>query len=319
MLTRKDVDKVCELKLQGMSHRDISLAVWGVRTRASTVHYVLKARGLVGGAIDKAVGSLSGAPKILTLDIETAPIIGKVWSLWQNNVGLNQIVNDWYVLSWSAKWLHEDHVMYEDKRDSWDDEDDGALLKGIWDLLDEADIIVTQNGKKFDAKKLNARFIINGYNPPSSYKHIDTLQIAKRHFGFTSNKLEYMTDKLCKKYKKLKHGRFPGMELWNECMKGNPDAWNEMEEYNIYDVLSLEELLFILAPWTNIIPNINVYHDEDEIRCFCGGTEWAHNGYAYTSLSKFDRLQCVDCGAEKRGRVNLLSKEKRKTLRLNVL
>lgn len=103
---------------------------------------------------------------MLTLDIETAPIIGKVWSLWQNNVGLNQIVNDWYVLSWSAKWLHEDHVMYEDKRHSWNDEDDSVLLKGIWELLDEADIIVTQNGKKFDAKKLNARFIINGMSPP---------------------------------------------------------------------------------------------------------------------------------------------------------
>ena len=314
---KKDIELVCKLKLQGMKHRDISEAVWGVRTRASTVHYILKARGLVGGAIDKAVGSLSGAPKILTLDIETAPIIGKVWSLWQNNVGLNQIVNDWYVLSWSAKWLHEDHVMYEDKRDSWDNEDDAKILKHIWELLDEADIIVTQNGKKFDAKKLNARFILNGMSPPSSYKHIDTLQIAKRHFGFTSNKLEYMTDKLCKKYKKLKHGRFPGMELWNECMKGNQDAWNEMEEYNIYDVLSLEELLFILAPWTNILPNINVYHEEEEHRCLCGSTEWEHNGYAYTNLSKFDRFKCSNCGAESRGRTNLLTKEKRATLKAN--
>ena len=128
-----------------------------------------------------------------------------------------------------------------------------------------------------------------------------------------------MTDKLCKKYKKLKHGRFPGMELWNECMKGNPDAWNEMEEYNIYDVLSLEELLFILAPWTNILPNINVYHDEGENRCLCGCTEWEHNGYAYTNLSKFDRFKCSNCGAEKRGRTNLLTKEKRATLRMNVL
>lgn len=319
MYKRELIDKVCELKLQGMKHRDISEAIWGVRTKASSVHYILKARGLVGGAVDKGVGRLVGAPKVLTLDIETAPIIGKVWSLWQNNVGLNQIVNDWYVLSWSAKWLHEDHVMYEDKRHSWNDEDDSVLLKGIWELLDEADIIVTQNGKKFDAKKLNARFIINGMSPPSSYKHIDTLQIAKRHFGFTSNKLEYMTDKLCKKYKKLKHGRFPGMELWNECMKGNPDAWNEMEEYNIYDVLSLEELLFILAPWTNILPNINVYHDEGENRCLCGCTEWEHNGYAYTNLSKFDRFKCSNCGAEKRGRTNLLTKEKRATLRMNVL
>ena len=49
--------------------------------------------------------------------------------------------------------------------------------------------------------------------------------IAKECFGFTSNKLEYMTDKLCKKYKKLKHGKYAGFELWKECLHGNMDAW----------------------------------------------------------------------------------------------
>lgn len=96
-------------------------------------------------------------------------------------------------------------------------------------MLDEADIVITQNGRKFDQKKLNARFILNGFKPPSSYKHIDTLVIARKHFGFTSNKLKYMTDKLCTKYKKLDHSKFPGMELWRECLKGNSEAWTEME------------------------------------------------------------------------------------------
>lgn len=109
-------------------------------------------------------------------------------------------------------------------------------------MLDEAEIVITQNGKKFDQKKLNARFILNGFQPPSSYKHIDTLCIARKHFGFTSNKLSQLTDKLCKKYKKLSHNNFPGFELWQECIKGNIEAWNEMEKYNRQDVLSLEEL-----------------------------------------------------------------------------
>lgn len=38
-----------------------------------------------------------------------------------------------------------------------------------------------------------------------------------------------MTDKLCVKYKKLNHSKFPGMELWRECLKGNSEAWTEME------------------------------------------------------------------------------------------
>lgn len=309
---------VVALKRAGLSHRDISEKVWGVRTRASTVWYILRRRGLVGVDTDNPQNQRTGAPKILVFDIETAPILASVWGIWQQNVGLNMIKNDWYVLSWSAKWVGDNEVMYQGKEATWEDDDDYELLKSIHSLLDEADIVVTQNGKKFDVKKLNARFIMNGFQPPSSYKHIDTLQIAKRHFGFTSNKLEFMTDKLCKKYKKLKHGKFPGFELWKQCLRGNQEAWDEMKEYNIHDVLSLEELIFILAPWSNQIPNMDMYHDGDDNKCFCGSTDWTHNGYAYTNVSKFDRFKCDSCGAEKRGRTNLFGKEKRETLMMNV-
>jgi len=318
LISLKQQNLICKFKEEGYNHRDISQMVFGVRSRASTVHYVLKDRGLVPDSCEAPPVPTTG-PRMLVFDIETAPILGNAWGLWQQNIGLSMIVKDWYVLSWSAKWVGEDEVMYEDKRANWDDENDYELLKSIHTLLDEADIVVTQNGKKFDVKKLNARFIMNGMKPPSAYKHIDTLQIAKRHFAFTSNKLEFMTDKLCVKYKKLKHGKFPGFELWAECMKGNVEAWDEMEEYNIHDVLSLEELVFILAPWSNQIPNLDLYYEDDDNHCFCGCTEWEHSGYAYTNLSKFDKFTCTNCGAEKRGRTNLLTKEKREKLRMNVL
>lgn len=266
-------------------------------------------------------GEYSGfeGPKILTLDIETAPIKGHVWRLFKENIGLNQIDRDWYILSWAAKWMHEDGVMYEDKRDSWESEDDSELLKNIWTLLDETDIIITQNGKRFDQKKLNARFILNGMQPPSSYRHIDTCEEAKRTFGFTSNKLEYMTDKLCKKYKKLKHQSFPGFELWNECLRGNMAAWQEMEDYNINDVLSLEELYTIMRPWMQRHPNVNVYYNDNQTRCKCGSTDFVPDGYHYTNLSKFARFRCNDCGGELRDRVNLLPKDKRASLKTNVV
>lgn len=267
----------------------------------------------------KEVVTHTRGAKVLFFDIETSPVLGNVWSLWQQNVGLNQIAQDWYVLSWAAKWQHEDKVMYQDKSSSWDSEDDSELLEGIWKLLDEADIVVGQNSKRFDEKKLNARFILNGMKPPSTYRSVDTLEIAKRHFGFTSNKLEYMSDKLCKRYKKLKHGRFAGFELWKECLRGNPEAWDEMEEYNIHDVLALEELYDVLKPWYRSHPNMNLYTSTDDISCVCGANDWEHNGYHYTNLSKFDRFRCNKCGATNRGRVNLLLDNKRTSLKMNVL
>lgn len=258
-------------------------------------------------------------PKILVYDIETAPILGYVWKLWDNDLGLNQIKSDWHLLSWAAKWYGEpaNKIQYMDQRRVRPIEHDRGILKGLWALLDQADIVITQNGKEFDEKKLNARFILNGLQPPSSYKHVDTRQIAKRKFGFTSNSLEYMSNKLCTKYKKLKHTKFSGFELWTECLADNPSAWREMEKYNKYDVLATEELYSKLQPWDNSI-NYNLYTANKTLICSCGGTNFSHNGHNYTSIGKFKRYRCKECGAEIRDRQNDLSKEKRSSIKVKL-
>lgn len=264
----------------------------------------------------------AGKEKVLVFDIETAPIIAHVWGLWENNVGLNQIEKDWHCLSWSAKWkgAPDTEVMYMDQRNAAKVEDDYDLLDAIWELLDEADVVITQNGKNFDQRKLNARFVImkvRDRHPPSSYKHEDTKLIAQRHFNFPSFKLEYMTDKLCVKYKKLKHKTFPGHEMWTECLKGNILAWKEMEVYNKHDVLALEELYDVIAPWHgNSGYNSNVFHDAETNLCKCGASTFIKNGFYRTNVGKFQKYKCKKCGAETRDRVNLFSKEKRASLQM---
>jgi DNA polymerase elongation subunit (family B) len=258
-------------------------------------------------------------PKILTFDIETAPCKAYIWSQFSKYIPVENIISDWYIMSVAAKFLHEDEVHYWDKRENWDDEDDSLILKNIWSLLDKADIVVTQNGDKFDIKKLNSRFLANEMKPSSPFKSVDLLKVDKRKFGHTSNKLSYKTDKFCKKYKKLHHEKFPGMKLWTECLKGNMEAWQEMEDYNIHDTLSTEELYLIYLPWIDNHPNINLHYEDKLTRCRCGSLDMEHNGYAYTNLSKFDLYTCNDCGASIRGRTNLISKEKRQTLRMNII
>lgn len=254
--------------------------------------------------------------KILLFDIETAPMLGYVWGLWENNVALNQVNSDWHVISWSAKWLGDspNKIMYVDQRKAKNVEDDKLLLDGIWKLLDEADVVITQNGKSFDQKKLQARFILSGMQPPSSYRHIDTFMLAKKHFAFTSNKLEYMSGKLCTKYKKLKTKEFQGFDLWKECLNGNIRAWKEMEKYNKHDVLALEELYTKLIPWDNSV-NLNVYNDKPLTTCTCGSSaDLKKNGYAFTNTAKYHRYKCTNCGSETRGRTNLFSKDKKASL-----
>ena len=96
---------------------------------------------------------MNKAPKVLFFDIETAPILAYSWGIWDQNIGLNQIKEDWFILSWSAKWLGDDKIMYMDQRNARRVNNDKKLLKAVWKLLDDADIVVTQNGKSFDQKK----------------------------------------------------------------------------------------------------------------------------------------------------------------------
>jgi len=245
-------------------------------------------------------------PKILVVDIETSPIEAYVWGLYDQNVSLNQIQKDWRIISWAAKWLDEKNVMQYDLSGGLDEAD---ILCKLWWLFNEADIVIGQNSKQFDVKKINARFIQHGMKPPSSFQQIDTKLLAKKHFGFTSNSLEYMSDKLCKKYKKLKHKKFPGMELWTECLKGNKKAWKAMAEYNIFDVLATEELYKKLAPW-GVGINFNVYYGDEDARCTCGSEDFRKNGYAYSATGKFQRYYCKKCGAELKSRQNLIKNKK---------
>lgn len=264
---------------------------------------------------------LKGTPKILLIDIETAPILGYVWSLWKQNVGLNQIKEEWYILSYCAKWLHEPEIMYRDVREN--PHSDESLMEPLWKLLDEADIIIGQNGKAFDMPKIQARLIMAGHMPPRPYKVIDTLIMAKQQFRFTSNKLEWMTGESAglTTLKKNQHSKFPGFTLWAECLKGNPEAWDEMKEYNIPDVTSMEELYLKLRPWYVGHPNLAAYVESTEVLCpKCLSPDIKQHPetpFTFTQTGKYEMYHCNSCGGFSRGRYTRNSTLKRKSLLSN--
>lgn len=295
-----------KMKAGGMTSREIGKVLGKGK---STINDALKRLGKT-----EDVKGKSNKPRILLYDIETAPIIAQMWSMWQQGFGLNQIQSDWFIMSFAARFLGEDEVHYYDQSEAENMEDDSELLKKLWVLLDEADFAVGHNIKGFDTRKVNGRFLLNGLPKPSSYRQIDTLMIAKSQFGLTSNKLAYLSDKLCTDVKKSEHNEFPGHKLWSECLKGNKDAWKSMRDYNIADILSLEELYLILAEWDSKLPNFDVFDDE-----VSDNSDWMEDGFHYTNLGKYQRYRNVKTGQQRRGRVNLLSKAKRESLLANIV
>ena len=170
--SKKQIDQIVKLKSRGLSWDAISK----------------KFKGLTSNAVRKLYYRTIQKPsvKVLILDIESSPIISHVWDIWEQNVALNQIQQDWHILSFSAKWLHSDEIIYKDQSNAKNIEDDKALLQEVWNLLDECDVCLTHNGIRFDIPKLNARFIQCGFPPPSSFRNIDTNRISRNKFNFTS-------------------------------------------------------------------------------------------------------------------------------------
>jgi len=306
-----------DLHQQGLSGRQIARLLGKGKTTVNNVIAKMYQRADVQAhSIAWQVHSAKNkeGPRILVYDIETAPIIAHVWKLWDNNVGLNQIDQDWHIMSFAAKWLGEDEVFYYDQRDAVNIEDDSYLLSKLWELLNEADFVIGHNIKRFDTKKVNARFILNGFPKPSPYRQYDTMVVARDQFGFTSNKLAYLSSVLCPEQQKNKHEEFQGHELWSECLKGNMRAWECMEEYNRDDILATEAVYNKLCVWDNKLPNFDVYIDEE-----VDMSNWVHDGkFAYSNLAKYKLYTNVETGQVRRGRTNELTKDKRQTLLANV-
>jgi DNA polymerase elongation subunit (family B) len=232
-------------------------------------------------------------PRILLFDIETAPNLAWVWGKWEQNV--IDFERNWYMLSWSAKWLGEkdtlafglpDFPLYQrDKRN------DKQLVSALWKLIDEADVVVAHNGDDFDIKKTNVRFIENGLPPPSPYRTIDTKKVAKRYFKFDSNKLDDLGSYLGLG-NKIDTG---GFELWQGCMEGDMKAWKKMVAYNKQDVILLEKVYLKLRTWMQNHPNLNVINETTGHCPLCSSSNVQRRGFSYTQTGKRQRFQCLDC------------------------
>lgn len=249
--------------------------------------------------------SVIKAPKILILDIETAPIKGYVFSLWKDSVNLDKLLADWYIICWSAKWLFGREVLGDClTSEEAKAQDDRRIVMSLAKLLNEADIVITHNGKKFDLLKINARMLIHRLPPVKPYQNIDTLEVAKKQFGFTSNKLDYLA-KILGVDTKLE----TNFQLWSDCVDGKPEALEYMFKYNNWDVECLEAVYLRLRPWIRNHPNLNLYYECDEPICpNCGSKHLTPEGFYYTSVNKYQVFRC-ECGATSRMRTSAVDPE----------
>lgn len=240
--------------------------------------------------------------KRLTLDIETSANLGAVFGLFNQNIGLNQVVEATEMISFAAKWVGNPKVDFYSQFHHGRDQ----MVRAAFELVDAADAVIHYNGKGFDMKHLNREFkeydvrvrdgLVEGekLGKPSDYHHIDLLTVVRSNFKLTSNKLDWVAGPgFLNIGNKVKH---PGYDLWAACRAGDPKAWALMRKYNKGDVVLTEAVYFELLEWIDNHPNMQLYGAEPGTCPTCGSPDAQKRGTRKTRLSEFQTYRCNECG-----------------------
>lgn len=298
-----------------MSWRQIAKEVGKPR---STVSDFLRAT-VKKGNIHEVVTE-DNKPKFLFFDLETSMLKCYTWGLCKQYISLPQVIDDWYLICYSAKWLGSDEIVNGSVLNYKNDfptlkEAEYPLIGQLWKLLDEADVVCAYNGQKFDKKKINAKFLEYGYPEPSPYKIVDPLLIVKGNFALTSNKMDAVSKLLDGEGKMSTN-----IQLWIDAMNGDEEALTYMQKYCDQDISELEAVYHAVKHWDKRAPNLALYYSDNKPRCnTCGSDKLTKlEKAANTNVSSFTAYRCEGCGKILRDRKNVLEKEKRDSLFMNV-
>jgi hypothetical protein len=252
------------------------------------------ALGLNSRTIERRLARLADneaiAPRVLVLDIETAPNLAWVWGLFKQNIGINQIEQPGRVLCFAARWHGTDETMFFSENQRGGAE---RMVRAAHALMLEADAIVGWNSQRFDTRWLNKEIKQARLRRPAGYKQVDLMRSVKKHQYQPSYKLDYNA-RFLGIGGKVETG---GFELWRGCMAGDKESWRTMEEYNRHDTELTDEVLTDMRQggWVVGLPNMSVMGG-DVCPC-CGSDRLQADGHYQTQTRRYQRWVCLDCGS----------------------
>lgn len=236
-------------------------------------------------------------PKIVVWDIEILANLNNVMAnltrFW-NNAGLNANISTVISFGYKIHGEKKAHCINAwDFKKRWtkDVNDDYEVVKAAYNILKDADAIVTHYGSKFDLPFLNARLIHHGFPPIPPMQHIDTWRVARYKLKLSSNRLDEVA-KFLKTERKMENG---GWQLWVDVLARKKKACRMMSEYCKQDVECLDQVFAKLLPIVPNAPNRNLWADR-KVCPRCGSSKIHKRGVRSTNANQHQRYQCKDCG-----------------------
>lgn len=219
--------------------------------------------------------------KILLIDLET--------------FGFDFSADKGFILCGSYKWIGENkvHTITHKDREAFREKpnDDKEICRRLAEVIEEADLVVTWNGKSFDMRFLQTRMLKHrlGYLPP--VPHEDALLTARARL-----KMRRSLDNV-QKFFGLGHKKTDlNIETWMSAGAGNWKALQYVIHHCEQDVLVLEEAYNLISPMSRVHPSVAIINGEPEGCPFCGKKHLNSRGKIQALRHYRNRFHCRACG-----------------------
>ena len=244
--------------------------------------------------------SKKNSPKILVYDIETTPLMAYVWGLGKQVVRHGQLHkerNMYDIICITYQWLGDKKaraLVFDENQDST------HMIEQFDKMAEAADVTIGKNSDRFDVKQINSQRMLKGLPPLGDWVEKagqdDIEKQIRKYFYLPSYSLDYVSAL-------MGFGGKHKMEFqdWIDIVEKNR-GWkskvHKMVEYGKKDVEDTTAVLKKILPYVKLKTSMTALN-EGIATCNipeCGSTEMRKNGTRMINKTKYQRLQCGECG-----------------------
>lgn len=204
--------------------------------------------------------------KLAYLDIETSPYLSYHYGVKKLFIQPCQIQEHTKITSAVFMWEYNQKPIVLQWKYKKGGGDDTELLEELVTLMNKADLIIMQNGDRFDAPVIQERLADLRLPPLKNIITFDTLKASRRSFMKAHHSLEAQA----RQYGKL--GKIKqDMEDAIAVAKGNVKAQKARIVYNVRDVTEMRDIMLRQFNYYNLpqkfLNTLKIFTNEDKPYC----------------------------------------------------
>jgi hypothetical protein len=211
-----------------------------------------------------------------------------------------QFKNNWFpsefitapprIICWGARWYGTKKILTGAE---WREGGHERMIRGLWQLVERADVVVTHNGDKADIPWLRESLPQYGIPFPKPPKSVDTFKVMRTGFSAWHSKSLVETAKFLG-VPLDKQGKW-SRDLADRAVAGDREAQQELLEYQRGDVVLSGAVYDALRGYIPNHPHITT-DGEERVCNQCGSLDLKPNGERLATKLYYAAYRCNNCG-----------------------